>query len=400
MNSRFKSFGVAVCTGSLLWLSGCSGEQPAPQPTSSPVAQSTATTPEPARTTPVAAEPVDLGAFADEAIKTKAAEMAAAHDNSGFPADFRKDKENAPAFLYLAATAEDEAVRHDALRQIASVYTTSDKSDSQMRVDENYDKVVLHYLGSDDQTELYYALKATKNSFRKESDPTIIKEVVRVGNNHPEAAGRQAAMASFAYLGSRGDHDDVIDLYVKAYSDEPIVASEALYWTRGSFSRSEKSEEVKQALIKTLASEEPGVRGRGIEALAQEFPKEADLVIEQATPLLKDESPFVRAKALDALSRLRDARVYNLAAPLLDDSAETKHRLKFTNIMGQSESINHSTFGWGRVDGTALKTIEKVSRYVEDKDAKFSLGKVDYKTKDDDIAREVEAVKKWLAARK
>ncbi len=381
------SLGVTLC------LSGCAkpglpNESPAPQATTQ--AQ---TTPQ----VPVTPEPeADLGAFADDAVKARAAKLAESYTEKGFPREASQDKDNGPAFLYLAATSSSPDVQLEALKKLDSVYTTSSTSKTQAQADENYDKVVLHFLNSSDDAQRYYALEASGDSLRKDGSPQVLERLIEIGSSDPNPAARFGAMSAFAKMGHRSDNSDVIDLYLKAYKDEPETAQIALKWTGTGFARANQRDDVKAAMVELTKHENPAVRGEAAFDLGQVFNDDSTLVIETIKPLLKDKSPYVRAKALDGLSYLKDPEVLKLIAPSLDDSATTNYRMPITNLLGKSGNHNYTTFGWSRVDGTALKSLERASGQI-DRKTKFELGKIDYKTKDKDITSEVERAKAWLA---
>ena len=138
------------------------------------------------------------------------------------------------------------------------------------------------------------------------------------------------------------------------------------------------------------------VRGDAIKVLANNFPKDIDLVIGEATAMLNDASPYVRAKTAEALGHVKDKKVLPLLASLLDDQAETKDGIERTDLLGETFTENHTTFGWNRVDGNALKALERASRSIA-KDDKFEIGKINYKTQSEDIAEAVIAAKAWVA---
>ena len=391
MSPFMKLFSIGV--GVTLCLAGCAkGGLPNDRPSTPATAQAS---PSPTSTSQAEASS-DLGAFADDAVKERAAKLAESHTDKGFPREATQDPENGPAFLYLAATSSDPKIQLEALEKLESVYTTSSSSKTQTQADENYDKVVLHFLNSSDDSQRYYALQASGDSLRKDGSPAVLQRLIEIGSSDPNPAARFGAMSAFASMGHRADNSEVIDLYLKAYKDEPETAQIALKWTGMGFARANQRDEVKAALVELTKHENPAVRGEAAFDLGQVFNGDSSLVLTTLTPLLKDKSPYVRAKALDGLSYLKDPEVLTLMAPLLDDSATTNYRMPITNLLGKTQNKNFTTFGWSRVDGTALKSLERASGNI-DRATKFDLGKVEYKTKDQDIAREVKRAKDWLA---
>ena len=386
---------VAPMLAASLIYCGC-GQPAQPQATATPTAQVTATATATATPTPEAAQEVDLTAFADDKIKARAAELARAHTDRGFPRDEVKGPENGPPLLYLALT-EEGAVKLDALKQLEFVYTSANSnSKTQAKADKAYYDVILHFLNSPDETVQFYALKSADDCFGKEPDPGVKAKVLEMATSHPKVGGRFAAFETLGNYGNRGSDADALDAYIKGFKDEPPAAYMALYWTRA-LGSSQRKDEIKAGLIELLDHKNEAVQGEAIFALGSNFGfSQGDIVLEKVPPYLKSESPYVRAKSLDALARVKDAKVYELLTPLLDDTAETKTTLPYTDLRGKDVSKPLSTFGWGRVDGTALKTLESVSRSVS-RDNAFKLGKIEYKTQAEDITREVKRAKEWLA---
>ena len=386
---------VAPMLAASLIYCGC-GQPSQPQATGTPAPQATVAATATAAPTPEAAQEVALTAFADDAIKARAAELAKLHTDRGFPRDEVKGPENGPPLLYLALTAEG-AVKLDALKQLEFAYTSANSSSkTQAKADKAYYDAILHFLNSSDETEQFYALKSADDCFGKEPDPGVKAKVLEMATSHPKVGGRYAAFETLGNYGNRGKDNAAMDAYLKGFQDEAPVAYMALFWTRA-LGSSERKDDIKAALVGLLDHKSEAVQGEAIFALGSNFGfSQGEIVLEKVPPYLKSESAFVRAKSLDALARVRDAKVYELLKPLLDDKAETKIKLPYTDLRGKEVKKQISTFGWGRVDGTALKALESVSRSVS-RDNPFKLGKVDYKTQADDIAREVKLAKEWLA---
>ena len=379
---------VATLLGATL-CAGC-GQPSQPSATNTPATPAVASTPEP---TPE--QKVDLTAFADDTVKARAQALAEAHDGKRFPREELKGPENGPALLYLVLTAEG-AVKTSALKQLDAAYTSSKSNEKQTLADKAHGEVVLHLLNSADEAEQYYGLMAAKDCFSKDGHKGVKAKVLEMAVSHPKAGGRYQAFDTLGYHGDRSTDTEALDVYLKGFQDEPIVVYMALYWTR-TLSNSPRKEEFKTALQALLDHQSEAVRGEALFAFGRNFGRsDGALVLEKATPMLQDPSPFVRAKALEALSDVKDPKVFEVLAPLLDDPAETKVQVEYTNLLGKAVNKRITTFGWGRVDGTALKTMRDDSRRLKH-DPPYETGKVDFQKKAQDIAREVKAAKEWLA---
>jgi HEAT repeat protein len=361
----------------------------------------------PSESTPTASDPVisvsrapqpSLTDFADDKIKARAKELLKVRTSAGFPYKDLKGPENGPAVLYLALTAEDKSMKKDALKALPSTYTSSSNSDGRRIVDKPYGDAVLSFLQSENPAEQYYGLLAAKDCFGKDQFPAVKAKVLETAASHPKVGGRYQAFETLGSYGGRTEDPEAVQVYLKGFTDEPPPAYMALKWVTSGFSSTGKKEEVKITLIACLDSQSPAVRGEAIEALAKAFGREPEVFYQRAVDLTKDPSPFVRSKALTALGHVRDAKVYSVIEPLLDDPAETEIDLQVTDLLGKTFSKKLTTFGWGRVDGTALKTLSRVSGSVDKKD-KFEMGQVSYKTENEDLAREVKAAKKWLGSK-
>lgn len=381
---------AAFMTITLLGLAGCKSPGPDAAPTA------TATIPAPARSTPAPTKTPGLSDFADEAVKARAQELLKVRTTAGFPSKEIKGPENGPAVLYLALTAQDKEVKVHALKALGATYTSSSNSETQAQADQTYADAVLSFLNSENETYQYYALEAAKDCFKENAFPAVKDKVLEMASSHPKPGGRYQAFDTLGYYGGRSDDPEAVKVYIEGFDDEPPVAFTALRWVTSGFSSATQAQEVRAALLECLKKEDPAVRGQAIESLAKAASNDPEVFYQSAVDLTKDPSPYVRGKALSALGYVKDQKVYAVVLPLLDDSAKTETKQTVTDLLGKTKTRNRTTFGQGRVDGMALKTLAKVASSV-DREDKFELGKIGYKTKDEDLAREVKAAKAWLA---
>lgn len=387
-----NKWSFALLSG-LVLLQGCGRATIEPKPTTTPVA---VVFPSPVEETPS----VDLVAFADEAIKKKAAELLAEHTGNAFQSKVLGKKENAKAFLYLAATSEDPKVAGDALRALRFTFDSNPKNDSREFAGEFYAPVVLHHLKGENKALVVSALESSVHGLGKEPHPELLQEVLRLGAESPEVEIRFGALSALASYGGRGKDAKVNELYLKAFQDEPLVAGKALQWSSGALAKGEKKDLFMGKYTELSKHEHPLVRGMAAQAAAATYPFEEEYVIGLAEPLLKDSSPYVRGKALGALGGMRDKRVFAMLETLLDDQAETDLVVEYKGVDGKDKKEKFTTFGNRRVDGMAVKEIGTASFLQLDKDKKFKPGKVGFKTKDEDMAKNVKATKEWLAKNK
>lgn len=190
---------------------------------------------------------------------------------------------------------------------------------------------------------------------------------------------------------------ETVDTFTQAVKGEPIVASEALFrWDNKTHELSDKKP-LHALVLPLLDHSDPGLRGRALEVVTETV-ADADKpkLVEKITSMLKDPNPYVRSEAASALADLRNVASASKLAPLLDDKEKNTYDISYTNLLGSPDTQHHDGSAWSRVDDAALWALQKMTSTMP-VEQKFQYARIDHKSVDADIAREVARAKKWLA---
>lgn len=385
--ARMKKESIFI--GALLVASvGCS-QPPSAQDSPTPAATAAAT----ATATPAAAVPP--AEFSDE-VKKQAEELVASREKGHFPYKQLSVKENGPAFVYLATTSDDPEIVSEALRGMEKTYTANKAYKKTNKADETVDAAILKALNSDNKSILYYGLEASGDALGDEPNQQVLAKLLEIATSHPELGARVEAVDAMIGVKDPAHNPEVFKAFVKALQDDAPVASMALFRSGYAFVRADTDGEMKKVIDGLIKHEDPGVRGRAVEAFRNFHDGENDLLIETLTPLLKDKNSFVRSVAVGELARVKDPRAIDLIVTLLDDKEKNTYDIKYTNLLGKPDSIHHDGSAWSRVDDATLRALDSASN-SQPKDEQFEYDKIDYKKVDEDIAAQVKKAKDWYA---
>lgn len=331
--------------------------------------------------------------WASPQVVERAKALEAKHTEKGYPRTELKKKENAPALLYLAAASENAQAKRDALKNLGSVFTGSSRSKRQVLIDENYAPIVFQYLELGSPEEQALALRAVRPCLSEEPDPIVLNMVVQIAGTHQNAAIRRAALKSLSSVRKRLEDPKIIEVVLKSFEDEPGVAAAAVELISSTASKSPQGEKIKAALVAQLKHKNPAVRGEAAQKLGHGFGDDSALILEKVGPMLKDSSPFVRAKAAFGMSKQEVPEAAKMLLPLLDDTESCRYEFEIPKVNGEARTVRVSV-GYHRVDGTTLQALSAISRRL-DPDDRYKMGKIKTQNMDADIAREVKAARDW-----
>ena len=376
-------FGAAVI------LTGCA-QAPAPSATGSPA---------PAATSSATPAPAQAQLEFSDDVKKQAEALVAARENGKFDYKALRLKENGPAWVCLAATSEDPEVVIGGLKGMVGTYTYSPKADKYNLADDTYAMTVLKNLKSDDKKVLFHALKAAHKSMGENPNQEVLDQLLSIATEHSEVGARHEALDAISSARDFAKMESVNEVWVKALADEPAVASLALFRFGYGLARGPKGIALGEIVEGLIAHKDPGVRGRAVQVWSDNYGRDdAKATIAKLEPLLKDENPFVRSMTVRALGGLKDAKTYPLIMSLVDDKEKNTYNIKFQNISGQVDSVHHDGSAWSRVDDAALSSLKSATYSLGDD--KFDYQRINYKTVDADIKKEVASAKTWFAAYK
>lgn len=389
-----KSLFIVMGAALLTW--GCSQDAPTPSTSGTPVVTSTAAeaveTPSETAEAPVAIP--EASPEASPEVKARAEELLAAREDGKFPYKELSEKENGPAFVHIALTSEDPKAVSGALQAIKNVYSADKAYKKTLKADESVDQAIIKGLKSDDPEVLHFALRSAGKALGEEPNEEVKTILIDYVNNHDHVAARHEALDALTSLDRYAEKPEIVDVFLKAMKDDAPVASLALFRSKYSLVSGDKGDEVKATLQELLKHEDPGVRGRAIDLIAQ-FSRDGDaLILEKAEPMLKDKNPFVRASALDALSRVKDPKAVHLIMTLVDDTEKNTYDIRYENLLGKQDTVHHDGSAWSRVNDAALYAL-KSATYRLPEEERFIYDKIDYKKVDEDIAAQAKKAKAW-----
>jgi HEAT repeat protein len=317
--------------------------------------------------------------------------------NGQFPYKERSKKENANAFLHLAATHKDEETAAAALQGMTLSWTYSERNKKKMLVNEDYKAVVRQHLDSEVPKVLGRAIDASPNAIAgEEPDKAVIARLAEIAMEHKDGAARFAAVDALSRARNFQKNGTITTALYKALQDkEPYVISTALFRLQfASYSLKDKRKFFTKAR-ELLKHEDPGVRGRAALFAANAAPEtEKETLGNNIHAMLDDKEPFVRSAAASALAKLkRKASVHKLMTMLKDDTRNTYDIRSFKKLTGESGWVHHDGSAWSRVDDAVLYALKTMTWDM--KGDKFEYRKVNYKTKEKDIAGAVKDAQRW-----
>lgn len=390
-----KNWMLPLTMAAALMFSSCA--QP-PAPANDPTPKSMATASSPEATQTPAETPSESSASEDG--KARAEELLAAREKDQIPYQELDKKENGPAFLYLLETQEDKKVLEQALRGIAKTYTGDERyADKKNLAGERYTAVVLKYLDSEDKRLLAHSLEASGTLLgAPEPNREVVDKVISIASDHKELGAREKAIDTLYKFKDRDQDPAAMAAFLKALSDEPAVASSALFRLNSGSNSPVNKAELLAKLEELLKHKDPGVRGRALLVMERltDRDKKAELQA-KFTPFLKDGNPYVRSSAIKALASTRDTKVIPTLMTLIDDKEKNTYDIRFEGLLG-NDSVHHDGSAWSRVDDSVLTALDSMTGAL--KDNRFKKGRYKGKTLDQDIAADVKKAKEWFEANK
>ena len=378
----------------LMTLAGCQQSTPpaatsSPQPAGTPALSATAT--------PVATEtaaPTAPGAQVDTSA------MLAQLEGDKFPYPEIKKKENGPIFLAIASNSQDNKAVVAALKAVVQTYSSREGSEKRNFAGDDYKAMIAKNLKSDDPAVRHWAIKASSNALGENPAPEVLDQLVAFMTDETAVEGQRVdAIDELNGMKDYTKNEKVADALYQALSDKhPAVISEALFrLSNKSYAITDKEKFLNKAIELTEHSD-PGVRGRATDLVGKLGRGSEDKVKPVLKKGLKDSHPYVRSEAVSGLAFLKITDAIPDMMPLLDDSEKNTYNLSFKNLLGQNDSVHHDGSAWSRVDDAVLRGLQSMTFMTKDK--KFEYGKIEPKTKDADIAREVGRAKQWYEKNK
>lgn len=382
-----------TCFCLLLGLAGCqqSADTPTGGPTSvPPPVPAISATPAPSVTPAATATP-------QAAVDTAA--LLAQLEGDKFPYQEIKKKENGPGYLAIASTSEDPNAVVAALKAVIQTYSNRPDSKSRNFADDDYKKMIAKHLASKDARVKHWAIQASPAALGENPDPEVLGQLVKFMTDAEIEGQRHDAIDVLNGMNDYTKDAKVAEALFKALDDpHAAVVSESLFRLGGrSYGISDKAK-FRDKAIELVNHMDPGVRGRALNLVGHlGRGKEASI-----TPLLvkalKDPHPYVRSEAIGALAQIKSLESIPEMMPLLDDPERNTYDIKFKNLLGDTDSVHHDGSAWSRVDDAVLRGLATMTFSLKDK--KFEYGKIEGKTKEQDIAREVGLAKEWFKANK
>ncbi len=375
--------GLGVVGLTLSTLPGCS-KKSAPS--------TTEVTPKPATGIAISFQPTE------EQRKAAAALTKQIDQSNRFPRAEARNKQNAKLFLYLAATSKEPAVIQAALDGMYSTYAAY-KSKRKVRVDEDFSKVVVAHLGSKNDKILARALHAAKAGIAGRSgDKPILTKILEVGRQ------RKDGPAQFAVLDAlrRGDRNlmapEVSELMLNSLKHEKAyVVSMALQALTLRAGRIKDRKTLKAKAIELAKHADPGVRGRALGLLSRVGHRD-EAALQVALEALKDEHPFVRSEAADALVTLRYQPAIHELIKLVDDMAENRYDIEgWKHLDGTPGRLHHDGSAWSRVNDSVMSAIKRLSRAGR---TRLKLDPINAKSVEESLKKNAAATKAWYAKEK
>lgn len=377
----------------LMTLAGCQQSTP-PAATSSPQlagtpALSATATPE-ATATPANAQ--------NAAVDTSA--MLAQLDGDKFPYPEIKKKENGPIFLAIASNSQDNKAVVGALKAVVQTYSSREDSKKRNFAGDDYKAMIAKHLKSDDPAVKHWAIKASSNALGENPSPEVLDQLVAFMTDETVVEGQRVdAIDELNGMKDYTKDEKVAEALYKALSDKhPAVISEALFrLSNKSYGLADKDKFIDKA-VELTSHEDPGVRGRATDLLGKMGRNQEGKIKPALMKGLKDSHPYVRSEAVSAIASLKIMDAIPDMIPLLDDSEKNTYQISFKNLLGHNDSVHHDGSAWSRVDDAVLRGLSTMTYLL--KDQKFKYEKIEPKTKDADIAREVGRAKEWFEKNK
>lgn len=383
-----------TCISLLIGLAGCQQAPDSPQPGASATPAPAVATATP---TPAATQTPQATSTPQAAVDPAA--LLAQLEGDKFPYQEIRKKENGPGYLAIAASSEDPKAIVASLKAVIQTYTNRPDAKKRNFAGEDYKKMIAKHLASSDPAVKHWAIQASPSALGENPDPEVLAQLVKFMTDGEVEGQRHDAIDVLNGMKDYTKNEAVAEALFKALGDaHPAVVSESLFRLGGRSYGLADQAKFRDRAIELVEHKDPGVRGRALRLVATlGRGKEATI-----TPLfvkaLKDPHPYVRSEAVSALARIKSLDSIPEMMAMLDDSEKNTYDISFNNLLGKTDRVHHDGSAWSRVDDAVLRGLATMTFGLKDK--KFDYGKIEGKTKDADIAREVGLAKEWYEKNK
>lgn len=284
-----------------------------------------------------------------------------------FPPAVREDSENARLFLVAAMSEEaSDSVRVAALDGMSRTWSASASSSSKMTPDEDFVHVVRHHLRSENPRVLAAAIEtSTRVLPLTPIDEAVVRDLLILGYR-PDPATQFAVLEALGSLSERMATPGIEDLMVDAIgSREPFVSAKALALMGSTAAGVKDVDALREALVRGVGAEDPGVRGRSLRLLAGVSSNDAlwrNKTRDACVKALDDPNGFVRSTAAVGLGMLQAVEAIPALVAHLDDGASGVYDLSgWTQLDGSPGFIHHDGSMLSRVDDAVLDALTQTS---------------------------------------
>jgi hypothetical protein len=293
--------------------------------------------------------------------------------------------------VYLAASSDEPAVvgaALDAMRTLVRPPT---------RVDADFVQTIRKHLSSDDPRIVARALAASRAGLNGNAPDRELLSAVLGTATRPElmdGPGRYAVLDALGGLSVRVLKEDEVQKFIFSSLDSTdayvvMTALELLHTPR--VARPDK--QLVDKVSPLLADSDPGVRGltaRVLGTVAGADPDAAKALVKA----LKDEDPFVRSEAANALALLDDRAAIHDIVPLVTDMKKNTFERRWKGMDGQNVLRAYRGSHWPYVAAAAQQALQKLAG------ADLKLTKVPPNDVEKGLEKNAQAVKAWYAANK
>jgi len=382
--SRFAAVAAAAAMPFALPLSGCSKKPPPPTE----------------QVASAEAEPQGIGVNVtlNESQQKLADELAGQVKNGRFPNQALREKDNAPVFLYLAATSDKPEVIMAALQGMARTYSHAKTPRRTEVTDDSYGLVVAAHLASTDPKIRGYAIEASSHAIAgKEPSKPVTEALLKIaGSNAPEdAPARSMALDMLRRIRNFQKDQKITEVFLAALdAPQAYVVSAALFGLRlratGLLMRNKFLEKSKEL----MRHADPGVRGRAAE-VAGRLASGDETVAIQLEALLADENAFTRSAACSALAHMGDLASVHKIVKLVDDKESNKYDIRGYELpTGRAGVVHHDGSAWSQVRDAAIRSLQRLSAKT---DPHFKPERVTSKKVNEGLDKNAKEAKAWYA---
>jgi len=330
----------------------------------------------------------------DESQQQALAELVSKRQGARFPKQAVDQRENAPLFLYLAATSADNEVLTAALHAMAVAYTSVDQHPRRVTAGPDYATVVAYHLGSANPQVMEYAIEASAHAISgKQPSRAVVDRLIELGSSHPDPAIRAEAVDRLRLVQGFWDDARIAAVLLKALHErEPYIVSRALFALRPRAAQLPDRERFLTQARVLLKHSDPGVRGRAAEFVGRLAAGNGELA-KELQPLLKDEHPYVRSAAATGLSYLGYLPAAHWIVKLLGDKEKNGYELCcYRTPTGRSMRVPHDGSPWPQVRDAAVRALERLSIRTEQR---FKADPVSRDDVDGSLAKNAKDARAW-----